>query len=107
MESMVSSRHVMLVAVASALGCATGRAAPPPAPVPQSAAPAQSATPQKDTTPTTPPGSGALSAPNADPFPSSYRAVPSGPIAIRNATILTAAGPRIVNGTILLRDGKI
>jgi imidazolonepropionase-like amidohydrolase len=29
------------------------------------------------------------------------------PVAIRNATILTAAGPSIQNGTIVLRDGKI
>jgi len=33
--------------------------------------------------------------------------VPSGVVAIRNATILTAAGPTIRNGTIVLRDGKI
>ena len=33
--------------------------------------------------------------------------MPSGVVAIRNATILTAAGPTIRNGTIVLRDGKI
>jgi imidazolonepropionase-like amidohydrolase len=33
--------------------------------------------------------------------------IPSGPVAIRGATILTAAGPTITNGTIVLRDGKI
>jgi imidazolonepropionase-like amidohydrolase len=52
-------------------------------------------------------GSGALSLPNADPFPSTYRAYPSRPTVIRNVTILTAAGPRIQNGAILLRDGRI
>src|SRR5262245_43362101 len=101
----VSTRHMMIVAIAS-LGCATGRAAPPPAQTVPAAAP-QATAPQKDSTPPTPPGAGALSAPNADPFPSTYHAVPSGPIAIRNATILTATGPRIQNGTIVLRDGKI
>ncbi len=102
------TRHVLLVAIASALGCASGRAAPPPAPaVPASgsSAPSQAA-PKQDSTPT-PPGAGAVSTPNADPFPSTYRPVPSGSVAIRNATILTAVGPTIRNGTILLRDGKI
>ena len=97
----------MLVAIASALGCATGRAAPAPAPAVQApAAPTQSA-PRQDSTPPTPPGAGSLSAPNADPFPSTYRPVASRPIAIRNATIMTAAGPTIQNATIVLRDGKI
>src|SRR5688572_11943093 len=95
----------MLAAIASAIGCATGRAAPAPAAVQAPAAQTQSA-PRQDSTPT-PPGAGALSAPNADPFPSTYRPVPSRPIAIRNATIMTAAGPTIPNGTIVLRDGKI
>ena len=93
----------MLAALASALGCATGRAAPPPSSAPPQAA----AAPKQDSTPQTPPGAGAVSSPNADPFPSTYRPVPSRPIAIRNATILTAAGPTIRNGTIVLRDGKI
>jgi imidazolonepropionase-like amidohydrolase len=97
---------MMFVAIASALGCATGRAAPPPAPAVPAAAP-QATAPRQDSTPPTPPGAGAISAPNADPFPTTYRPVPSGPVAIRNATILTAAGPRIQNGTILIRDGKI
>jgi imidazolonepropionase-like amidohydrolase len=53
------------------------------------------------------PGPGALSVPNADPFPSTYKPYPSRTTVIRNTTILTAAGPRITNGAILLRDGKI
>lgn len=52
-------------------------------------------------------GSGALSSPLADPFPSTYTPFPSRPTVIRNVTIFTAVGPRITNGTILLRDGKI
>jgi len=54
-----------------------------------------------------PPGPGAISAPNANPFPSTYRARPTKPTFIRNVNIFTAAGPLIRNGAILLRDGKI
>jgi imidazolonepropionase-like amidohydrolase len=53
------------------------------------------------------PGKGGLSTPRDDPFPSTYKAPVSAPFAIRNATILTAAGPVIRNGTVLVRDGKI
>ena len=53
------------------------------------------------------PMAGGTSTPNADPFPSTYRAFPSRPTLIRNVTILTAAGPTIRNGSVLLRDGKI
>ena len=60
-----------------------------------------------DSTPATPPGPGGTSLPNANPFPSTYRPFPSRPTVIRNATIMTAAGPSIQNGSILLRDGKI
>ena len=79
------------------------------APQPQS----QSPSPQRATgTDSTPAASdsqfrGALSVPNADPFPSTYRPFASRPTVIRNVTILTAAGPTIRNGAILLRDGKI
>jgi len=52
-------------------------------------------------------GAGALSAPNADPFPSTYRPYAARTTVIRNANILTAAGPAIRNGAVLLRDGKI
>src|ERR1700680_4630114 len=65
----------------------------PPAPAPTLAAPT--------------PGPGALSVPNADPYPSTYVPYPSRATLIRNATILTAAGPTIRNGSILLRNGRI
>ena len=52
-------------------------------------------------------GAGALSAPNADPFPSTYRPFAMRATVIRNVTILTAAGPAIRNGSILLANGKI
>ena len=62
----------------------------------------------KPTAVTTPqPGAGALSLPNADPFPSTYAPFPSRPTVIRNVTILTAAGPAIRNGTLVMNGGKI
>ena len=74
-------------------------ATPPTTPAPPAAADA------KETAP--PPGKGGLSTPRDDPFPSTYKAPAAPPFAIRNATLLTAAGPVIPNGTILVRDGKI
>ncbi len=53
------------------------------------------------------PGPGALSLPNANPFPSTYVPFASRPTVIRNVNILTAAGPLIRNGAILMQDGKI
>lgn len=41
------------------------------------------------------------------PYPSTYSAASSDTTAIVGATILTAAGPRIENGTIILANGKI
>jgi imidazolonepropionase-like amidohydrolase len=52
-------------------------------------------------------GLGTTSTPNADPFPSTYVPFPSRTTVIRNVTILTAAGPTIRNGAILLQNGKI
>ncbi len=42
-----------------------------------------------------------------DPFVSTYQPLPSRTTLIRNATILTAAGPTLHNASILLRDGII
>ncbi len=69
----------------------------------------QSPTPKSatDTTQKSGPGMGALSTPNSDPFPSTYKPFPSRTTVIRNVTLMTAAGPAIRNGSILLRDGKI
>ncbi len=53
------------------------------------------------------PGLGALSLPNANPFPSTYTPFPSRTTLIRNATIMTAAGPTMQTASILLRDGKV
>ena len=50
---------------------------------------------------------GALSVPNADPFPSTYRAREARPTVITNVTILTGTGQRIDNGAVVLVGGKI
>jgi imidazolonepropionase-like amidohydrolase len=40
-------------------------------------------------------------------YPSTYQRKPNPPVLIRNATILTAAGPELTHASILLRDGRI
>jgi imidazolonepropionase-like amidohydrolase len=92
-------RKFVLVLLAGGAACAGHR---PPA-TSASAAPA----PRADTTRTVAPMRGGTSKPLADPFPSTYRPFASRPTLIRNATILTAAGPTIKNGSVLLRDGRI
>lgn len=47
------------------------------------------------------------SLPGAGAYESTYRRLPSRTTVIRNATILTAAGPVIDSGAVLLRDGKV
>ena len=86
-----------------AAGCASAPAAARPAPSP---AQQPAAAPQDSATQSTP-GKGALSLPDADPFPSTYKPFPSRPTVIRNATIMTAAGATIRGGSVLMRDGKI
>ncbi len=41
------------------------------------------------------------------PFPSTYKAYPGVPTAIRNVTIFDGEGGRVDNGTVILIDGKI
>jgi imidazolonepropionase-like amidohydrolase len=65
-------------------GCAGSRAQQRPAPQPQPAATAAE-----------------------QPFQSTYKPLPSRATLIRNATILTAAGPVIQNGSVLMQNGKI
>ncbi|MEA2690331.1 MAG: hypothetical protein QOD51_2938, partial [Candidatus Eremiobacteraeota bacterium] len=68
---------------------------------------AQQTAPSPAPSPGPTPGPGAISVPFADPYPSTYVPFASRATLIRNATILTAAGAAIRNGSILLRDGKI
>jgi imidazolonepropionase-like amidohydrolase len=57
--------------------------------------------------PASEPARGLVARPKADPFPSTYKAPSAAPTLIRNATILTAAGPVITGGSILLENGRI
>jgi imidazolonepropionase-like amidohydrolase len=68
----------------------------PPETPPQPATPPQAAPQQTGAAPVVP---------NA--YASTYKPFPSRTTVIRNATILTAAGPAIERGSILLQDGKI
>ena len=54
-----------------------------------------------------PPGRGGASTPNDDPFPSTYRRPDAKPFVIRHATVMTASGPSIKDGTVVVRDGRI
>jgi len=66
-----------------------------------------SSSPSSSSGPATPLPAGLQPDRRADPFPSTYRALPSQPTAIVGATILTGTGQRIDNGTVLMRDGKV
>ncbi|HKO15796.1 MAG TPA: amidohydrolase [Gemmatimonadaceae bacterium] len=93
---------VAIVAMACSQATRAGRASAS-APAPSSTAAAA----PRDSARGTIAGPGGVSIPNADPFPSTYRPAPSRPTVIRNVTILTAAGPAIHNGAVLLQGGKI
>jgi len=97
-------RIVVFAAALSVLACASAKGSPAPAPSPMQAGDTSHSKGTKDSTTA---GRGALSMPNADPFPSTYKPFPSKTTVIKNVTILTAAGPHIDNGSILLRNGKI
>ena len=116
-------RYLQAATVAALLACLTittvgAQQTPPSQPPPRPGAP-NPATPgeRTPTPPETPPRpatppqpapqqtGAAPFAPNA--YASTYKPFPSRPTVIRNATILTAAGPAIERGSILLQDGKI
>src|SRR5271154_721652 len=70
-------------------------------------APAPTPSPQASPRPVPSRGRGAFSLPLADPYPSTYTPFASHTTLIKNATLLTAAGPAIRGGSLLLQDGKI
>ncbi len=49
----------------------------------------------------------AAAAEPAEPFPSTYKPLPSQTVFITNANILTATGPALQNASLIMRDGKI
>src|SRR2546422_11655163 len=99
-------RHAMLgVLFIAVLGCASGGARPAqrPAPAPSPAA----ATPAPSQAPAQTRASAESSSVDRAQYPSTYQRHPNPPGLIRNATIMTAAGQEIANGSILFKDGRI
>src|SRR3954454_15209521 len=81
--------------------------APNPA-TPGERTPTPPETPQRPVTPPEPAPQQTGSAPVVpNAYASTYKPFPSRTTLIRDATILTAAGPPIEHGSILLRDGKV
>src|SRR5438309_6255838 len=86
----------LLVALSAACASAGARGTPPATPA---AAPA-AAGPSSQT------AAESLSVERVQ-YPSTYRRHANPPVVIRNATILTATGQEIANGSILFKDGRI
>jgi imidazolonepropionase-like amidohydrolase len=97
-------RIVVFAAALSVLACSPAKGSQAPSPSPMQSG---DSTHSQDSRDSTTAGRGALSVPNADPFPSTYKPFPSKTTVIEHVTIMTAAGPSIRNGSILLRNGKI
>ncbi|MBA3885081.1 MAG: hypothetical protein H0X67_05035, partial [Acidobacteria bacterium] len=105
---------ILAVSMCAALVVSTaGQQKPPTHPPAKPIVPGEQtpAPPQQPEKPGTPP-QGAPQTGGAPPlvenaYASTYVPLPSRPTLIRNATILTAAGPAIQAGSILLQDGKI
>src|SRR5262245_3551841 len=87
-------KRILITLLAAA--CAGGGARASQAPAPQ-AAPAATPARTADTT---------ISAERPQ-YASTYRRHTNPPVVIKNATIMTAAGQEIANGSILLKDGRI
>ena len=92
-------RPSLLLLFALAGGCATG-AARPTREAGAAPAPAQAPAPAKQ-------AAGESSSVDRPQYPSTYQRHPNPPVLIRNATIMTAAGQEIPNGSIVLKDGRI
>jgi imidazolonepropionase-like amidohydrolase len=78
-------RALSALALAAAVAaCSQGQPRPATGPAPQTASPQ-----------------------SEDPFPSTYRPLPSAPTLIRGGTVMTAAGQIIPNGQVLMVNGRI
>jgi imidazolonepropionase-like amidohydrolase len=82
------SRPKSVLFLAGMLGCAVGAQTTPPS----SAAPA---------------GAGPGLSWERAQYPSTYHRRPNPPVFIRNATVLTAAGPELTGASVYFKDGKI
>jgi imidazolonepropionase-like amidohydrolase len=45
--------------------------------------------------------------PSGDPYPSTYHAIPSAPVLIRDTTVLTGTGERLDDADVLLQNGRV
>jgi imidazolonepropionase-like amidohydrolase len=101
---------ILSCALGGALIVTTAGQQPPP---PKPTIPGEkTAPPAQQSAPPDAPPQGAKPGPGAPPlvpnaYASTYEPFPSQPTVIRNATILTAAGPVIQGGTLVLQDGKV
>src|SRR5712692_1800372 len=86
-------RHPTALLLALTSACATGAARP--------------AQPARPAPATPPPATPETSSGERPQYPSSYQRHPNPPVLIRNATILTATGREITNGSIAFKDGRI
>src|SRR5437879_2269284 len=84
---MRRASYVVLAALAT--GCAGAGAGQASKPTPQTAQVAESSSVERAQ------------------YPSSYSRHPNPPVVIRNATIMTATGQEIANGSLLMKEGKI
>jgi imidazolonepropionase-like amidohydrolase len=104
---------ILSCAMGAALIVTTAGQQPPTQPPPKPTVPGEkTAPPAQQPAPPDGPPHAAEEAPGAPPlvanaYASTYQPFPSQPTIIRNATILTAAGPLIQGGSILLQDGKV
>jgi imidazolonepropionase-like amidohydrolase len=86
----MTSPHPSLLLIAALVGCAT--VAPTPLSVPPTASASRGA---------------AVASWERPQYPSTYRRKPNPPVFIRNATVLTAAGPELTEASVYFRDGRI
>jgi len=93
------SRRVVRCAVATLLAACSAAGAQPPTTTPPPQPALQQQPPKEPFTDT-------LSF-DRPQYPSTYHRRPNPPVYVRNATVMTAAGPELRNASILFRDGKI
>src|SRR5216110_2188256 len=90
-------RPLLSLLLALTGACASAGGGTRPAPAPAAATPA----------PPAPVASAESSSVDRAKYPSTYVRHPNPPVLIRNATIMTATGQEIRNGSILFKDGRI
>jgi len=97
MRPLLSLLLALTGACASASKGTSAAQAPAPAAAPASSAPATGPAAAKSESTSV----------ERSQYPSTYTRHPNPPVLIRNATIMTATGQEIPNGSILLKDGRI